>query len=78
MGTRARRIPRTYLRIRGSVDVNIRLLLLFRRGGTASRWVYDGGVTFFLVGRIDSRRLLLARSEQPQHSEQVNRFFHMT
>ena len=67
-----------YLRIRRSVDVNIRLLLFFRRGVTACRWVYDCSVTLFLVGRIDSGRFLLARSEQPQHSEQVNGFLHIT
>ena len=54
-----------YLLIWRSVDVNIRLLLFFRRGGIASRRVYDCGVTFLFVGRIDSRCLLLARSEQP-------------
>ena len=65
---------RVYLRIWRSVDVNIRLGFLL-----LGRWVYDCGVTFFLFGRrIDSRCLLLARGEQPQHSQQVNRFSHTT
>jgi hypothetical protein len=69
---------RTNLRIWRSVDVNIRLLLFCRRGATVSRRVHHCGVTFFLVGRIDGRCLLLACSEQPQHGQQVNRFFHIT
>lgn len=69
---------RMYLLTWRSVDVNIRLLLFFGRGATISRWIYDRGVTFFFVGRIDGRRLLLARGEQAQHSQQVNRFFHIT
>ena len=52
---------RINLRIWRSVDVNIRLGFLLLRG-----WVYDCGVTLFLVSRrIDSRCLLLARGEQP-------------
>jgi hypothetical protein len=69
---------RMYLRIWRSVNVNICLLLFFRRGSTASRWIYDCGVTFFLVRRIDGRRLLLAGGEQAQHSQQANRFCHIT
>ena len=70
---------RINLRIWRSVDVNIRLLLFSRRrGATVCRWIYDSGVAFFLVRRIDGRRLLLARGEQAQHSQHVNRFFHIT
>jgi hypothetical protein len=69
---------RMCLRIWRSVDVNIRLLLFLRRRGTASRRINDCSVTFLFFRRIDGRRLLLARGEQAQHSQQVNRFFHIT
>ena len=70
---------RRNLRIWRSVNVNVRLLLFSRRRrATVCRWIYDSGIAFFLVRWIDSRCLLLARGEQPQHSQQVNRFFHIT
>ena len=73
---RARRSRKVYLRIWRSSDVNVSLLF-FRRGATASRWIYDCSVTFFLFGRrIDSRCFLLARCEQAQHSQQINVFLH--
>jgi hypothetical protein len=69
---------RINLRIWRSVNVNVRLLLFCRRRGAAvCRWIDDSGIAFFLVRRINGRCLLLACSEQPQHSQQVNRFFHI-
>ena len=69
---------RINLRIWRSVNVNVRLFLFCRRRATVSRWVHHCGVTLFFVGRIDGGCLLLACSEQPQHGQQVNRFFHIT
>ena len=78
-GKRALDKSRMHLRIGRSVDVNVCLFLFSgRRGATVSRRIHNCGITFFLVRRIDSRRLLLARGEQPQHSQQVNRFSHIT